>query len=605
MSAKHRKGNMPVALLAGLGLPALGLFSVFSLVSYDQMTARWPLGITGEEVHAYQRWFDQRPDTMPAMEVDRLELMADGPCDDARNFTLEGTTGHVALTMAGADRILSFAEAALWNGQHTVRLVPADRTSVSRLYAAEVARGLGVACGKAALVRLSLCGSDQGLFLALEETDQPFVDVHGADGEVALGGGAHVDTLVLREAELAMKALTASGDISRIDARSAAVIGAVMAATGEGGVPGTASFEPRSGLYRPLLGGHAKDTVNDPGAHALAWYLGTADAHQRMRALADSLRIDSAALERRLAELDARNASAFTSEMRIGYVRATLGHGRMEFLRRLFHPEHGEAASRLASDGVQARVPAQELDPLLRRYLVGDTVRLPRDKHLIDHVITVPAGYGLVLEKGARLNMAPGSGIVVHGALHARGTKLNPVFIRPVDENAPWAGIHVTGTGATRCVMAGLRMSGGGAPLGADGAPGAMLVFQGCDVTVTGGAISGSNVGAAIAVRHGKLALHETYLAGGRSAQLDITFGDLDATACSFVGDGARGALVAHGALITLTDVSFSRYGGAAVELALRSQAKAQRVSFSGDASDKNVDATSRWEEVGVAVGGR
>ena len=87
MRSKRKKGSTPVALLTGLGLPLLALFGVFSLIPYERMTDRWPLGITGEEVHAYQRWFDQRPDTMPKVDVPRLELSANGDCDGAREFT--------------------------------------------------------------------------------------------------------------------------------------------------------------------------------------------------------------------------------------------------------------------------------------------------------------------------------------------------------------------------------------------------------------------------------------------------------------------------------------------------------------------------------------
>lgn len=605
MSARSRRGNMPVALLAGVGIPMLGLFGLFSLVSYDQMTARWPLGITGEEVHAYQRWFDQRPDTMPTMELDRVELTADGACEEARTLTMAGHSDNVTLRDDGADRILSFPEDEPWNDQHTVRLVPADRTSVSRLYAAEVARALGVPCGHADLVRLSICGDDQGLFLALEEADQPFVDRHGVPGEVVLGGSVPVDTLIRREADRALKGLTGSGDLWRIDARSAAVIGLVMSAAGNGHVPGTASFEPRSGTYRPLLGGHANDTIHDPGARALAWYLGTSDAQQRMRALADSLRRDSAAMNARLADLDASIASAFTGDMRIGYARAMLSHGRRTYLSRLFSGVRKEGSTPPISSASPDRVPASDLDPLLRKHLVGDTIRLPRNKYLIDHVITVPAGYGLVLEKGARLNMAPGSGLVVHGALHARGTKLNPVFIRPEDGNAPWAGIHVIGDGHVRCTLSGLRMSGGGAPIDSSDAPRAMLAFQGCDVTIAGGSIGGSRDGRMISVEHGKLTLRETYLAGGRAPQVEVTFADLDASACSFVGDGAFGALVAHGARITLADVSFSRFAGTAIDLALRSYATAQRVNFSANGTDRKVDATSKWGEGSFPDGGQ
>ncbi|HMU13161.1 MAG TPA: hypothetical protein PKE53_04105 [Flavobacteriales bacterium] len=601
MRSKRKKGSTPVALLTGLGLPLLALFGVFSLIPYERMTDRWPLGITGEEVHAYQRWFDQRPDTMPKVDVPRLELSANGDCDGAREFTLPDHPGSVTLEKDGEERILSFPATSPWNDQHTVRLVPADMSAIKRLYAAEVVRRLGVPSGKAGLVRLSVCGDDQGLFLVLEGVDQDFVEAHGASGDVVFGTRTPVDPLVRREADHALNELTALGELWRIDGRSAAVLGMVQAAYGALD-PGTASFEPRSGRYRPLFGAHANDTASDPGSRALAWYLGTADAQQRIGALADSLLRDSADIERALAELDARNASAFTGEMRIGYVRAELSHVRQEFLQRLFNQAPRTVTSKAGLPGPQGRVLPSGLDPFLRKYLVGDTIRVPRAKHLIDHVITVPKGYGLVLEKGARLNMTAGSGIIVHGALHARGTQLNPVFIRPADEGAPWAGIHVTGTGSTRCVLTGLRMSGGGASIGGEGAVNAMLAFQGCEVRMSGCAINGSGAGAAIDVHHGKLSMKETWLAGGQVPQLNITFADLEAEGCTFVGEGCPTGVLARGARITLSDLSFSGYSGTALDLALRSHVQAVRVGFTGNGKDKSMDATSTWESGGSAV---
>ncbi|HMW96485.1 MAG TPA: CotH kinase family protein, partial [Flavobacteriales bacterium] len=227
MRSKRKKGSTPVALLTGLGLPLLALFGVFSLIPYERMTDRWPLGITGEEVHAYQRWFDQRPDTMPKVDVPRLELSANGDCDGAREFTLQDHPGSVTLEKDGEERILSFPATSPWNDQHTVRLVPADMSAIKRLYAAEVVRRLGVPSGKAGLVRLSVCGDDQGLFLVLEGVDQDFVEAHGASGDVVFGTRTPVDPLVRREADHALNELTALGELWRIDGRSAAVLGMV------------------------------------------------------------------------------------------------------------------------------------------------------------------------------------------------------------------------------------------------------------------------------------------------------------------------------------------------------------------------------------------
>ncbi len=589
MRSKRKKGSTPVALLTGLGLPLLALFGVFSLIPYESMTARWPLGITAEEVHAYQHWFDQRPDTMAEVEVARFDLDADGPCSDRdgslRLLTTKDRMDTVTFSRAGDDRILVFSGVKTLDDQHAVRLSPADMSSIRVLYAAEVAHAYGLPGGRTRVVKLGSCGDDEGLFLVQEAIDQRFVDAHGSPGSMLVDSSSAVENaLVAEEATRSLRAL-GEGDLTRINGNAAAVWGSVMSAAQQEDAKPVAWFDPASGRYEPAFGasGSLQPIAADKGGQAVERYLATRDAQEKMRALAATMRQDSADLTARLAEIDSRNASAFVGDTRIGYVRAQLVHERAEFLRRLFHPDPEVGApTQKATDG-GAHVARGDLDPLLRKYLVGDTIRFPRAKHLIDHVITVPAGYGVVLEKGARLNMAPGSGLVVHGSLHMRGTGLNPVFIRPTDDNAAWAGIQVLGTGETECVMTGLKMSGGGAPMTEEGLLKAMLAFQGCEVSITKSVITDAKGEAAVAILRGSLTMDETVLGSGHSAFVDASFTACTFTKCSFLGEGAARGLQAHGAKISAVDCGFTKFGSAAIDLSMRSRAAFKRCVFNGN----------------------
>lgn len=589
MRSKRKKGSTPVALLTGLGLPLLALFGVFSLIPYERMTAQWPLGITAEEVHAYQHWFDQRPDTMAEVEVERFDLDADGPCSDSdgatRRLTTKDRTDTVTCTRAGEDRILVFTGTKPLDGQHMVRLSPADMSAIRVLYAAEVAHSYGLPSGKTRVVKFGSCGDDEGLFLAQEAIDQRFVDAHGSPGSLLVdSSSATENALVAEEAARSLRSL-AEGDHARINGNAAAVWGLVMSAAQREDARPLAWFDPANGRYEPAFGASASiaSIALDKGTKAVEQYLTTADAREKMRALSSTMRHDSADLTARLAEIDARNASAFVGDTRIGYVRAQLVHERTEFLRRLFHPEvEGGAPTQLASEG-EKQVVRGELDPLLRKYLFGDTIRLPRAKHLIDHVITVPVGYGVVLEKGCRLNMAPGSGLIVHGALHMRGTGLNPVFIRPTDDGAAWAGIQVKGSGGTRCAITGLKMSGGGATMTEEGLLKAMLGFQGCDVSITKSVITDVKGETAVAVLRGTLRMDETYMGSGRSALVDASFTACTFSKCSFLGEGTGRGIIANGAKVSASDCGFTKFTGAAIDLSMRSRAALKRCVFSGN----------------------
>ncbi|MBP7514926.1 MAG: right-handed parallel beta-helix repeat-containing protein [Flavobacteriales bacterium] len=589
MRSKRKKGSTPVALLTGLGLPLLALFGVFSLIPYESMTARWPMGITADEVHAYQHWFDQRPDTMAEVEVERFDLDTDGPCSDGdgsvRRLTTKDRVDTVTFSRAGDDPILVFSGSRTLDDQHAVRLSPADMSSIRVLYAAEVAHAYGMPSGKTRVVKLGSCGDDEGLFLVQEAIDQRFVDAHGSPGSLLVdSSSAKENGLVAQEAARSLHGL-GEGDLGRINRNAAAVWALVMSAARNGDARPMAWFDPANGRYEPAFGASAsiQAAVSDQGRQAVEQYLGTNDAQEKIRVLAATMRQDSADLTARLAEIDARNASAFVGDTRIGYVRAQLVHERAEFLRRLFHPELevGAPMQKAADGGTQ--VARGDLDPLLRKYLVGDTIRFPRAKHLIDHVITVPAGYGVVLEKGARLNMAPGSGLVVHGSLHMRGTGLNPVFVRPTDDGAAWAGIQVKGSGETRCVITGLKMSGGGASMTDEGLLKAMLGFQGCDVSITKSVITDAKGEAAIAVLRGSLKMEETVLGSGPSALVDASFAACTFTKCSFLGEGTAQGIKGNGAKISATDCGFTKFGSTGIDLSMRSRAALKRCVFSGN----------------------
>lgn len=589
MRSKRKKGSTPVALLTGLGLPLLALFGVFSLIPYESMTAQWPLGITSEEVHAYQHWFDQRPDTMPEVEVDRFDLDADGPCSDGggtvRRLTTKAGMDTVTFTRTGDDRHLVFRGAGSLDGQHALRLAPADMSSIRLLYAAEVAHAYGLPSGKARVVRLRSCGDDEGLFLAQEAIDQRFVDAHGSPGSLLVDSSSAVENgLVAEEAARSMHALE-EGDVARINANAAAVWGLVLSAARGEYVGPLAWFDASSGRYEPAFGASASARAAGPdlGGRALEQYLATGDAREKMRALAATMRQDSADLTARLAGIDAHNASAFVGDTRIGFVRAQLVHERAEFLRRLFHPEleGGVSTPKVAESGTL--VARGDLDPLLRKYLVGDTIRFPRAKHLIDHVITVPAGYGVVLEKGARLNMAPGSGLIVNGSLHMRGTGLNPVFIRPRDEGAAWAGIQVKGSGQTRCAITGLKISGGGDPIAGEGLLKAMLGFQGCEVSITKSVITDTRGEAAVAVLRGELAMEETVLGSGRSVMVDASFTSCSFTKCTFLGEGTGQGIRGNGARVSASDCGLTSFTGPAMDFAMRSRVALKRCVFNAN----------------------
>lgn len=583
-----------MALLVGLGLPVLALFGLFSLIPYERMTAQWPMDISAEEVHLYQKWFDQRPDTMAEVEVGRFELDSTGTCLEGegaevqRTFSAKGYADSARVSRSGDAWMLTFPDGRPFRKQHAVRLVPASMSSIRALYAHEVAHVYGLINGNADLVRLLSCGDDQGLFLAEEVIDQRFVDREGRAGSLLIGSAAMADgdVAVRDEARRAAQSLIHQGDVSLINENAAAVWGLVSAAARYSqGDEATAWFDPAERAFLPAFGtaGRSSSDSADVGARALAFYVSTPQAHRKMSALATTMRQDSAELEQRLAEVDALNAAAFVGDTRIGYVRAQLGQERKEFLQRLFHPDPVASFGLAMVDTVKKAAPVVELDPFLRRYLVGDTVRIPRAKHLIDHVITVPVGIGVVLEKGARLNMAPGSGIVVNGSLHMRGTGLNPVFIRPTDDGGAWAGICVNGTGDTRCVISGLKMSGGSLLKDARGDHNAMLSFHGCDVSITSSAVTGARGPSAVAIERGSLAMRECFISSGADGLLDMAFAQGAFSKCSFIGEGTPVGARAKGARLRFDGCGFTGFRSEGLSLRTKSEVVLRGSVFTGN----------------------
>lgn len=566
---RSRRTNSPFkALLLGIVVPVTLLLALFSLMPYEVMTRHWPLGVQRQEVEFFQRWFDRRPAEVQVDSILRFDLDSIGaqePVADAsavtRWFSTTGYRDSVqvmrSLKQADAWRI-DFPERQYYQGQRSVVLIPADLASIRARFAQLVAEEQGTVMPEVGLVRLYIGGKDRGVFTCEERITPDMLERQGF-AEVAndLGVAKAVDGNAEMEARTWTAQRAAQGDTAHMDPAAVTTLGLLRYALDQrDNWDPRALFDRSRGRWMPVdyaVPRQWKDLFGD-NATAGTWpWLQTPQAHTAMRALAERLRADSARWSERFAAEEATWAAALSGGASIGYVQARLASERKAFLTRLFAPAPEAVFGDPVPAGALAQAPLK-LDPWLAPYAHGDTLRFDRGVHTIDHDIEVPRGMSVIIGKGARFFIAPGRSLVVNGPLYMRGTDPNPVFIRPVDANAPYGVIAVHGDGNTPCVLRGVRMSGGSSAWIAGRYHSGMLTFQDCKVTLEDCTISGSGGEDAVNVKRGQVRLIGCVFSAAKDDLVDLDYTRGEVRGCTFVGAMAGDTLASNGDGLDLSD---------------------------------------------------
>lgn len=562
---KGRRSRTTVqAWLFGLAVPAVALFMLFSLLPYDRMVERWPWGIGKEEVMTYQRLFDRRPGQHVEGHAETFALTAGDRDSVTLSVGEDKVTAALGPLMAGGKGTpvpggiaLGFSDERPFRGADAMALVPADLRSLVVLYAQAVAEPLDILSPGIALVQVERDGKKLGPFLAQERITNNYVLKHqpmamalvAEDGAVARDGRAAKptgDTLgsgVVRSPMLA----------GHFDTTATAALGLLALAeqrvdllNGEAG----SLYDRVTGrvlpLYRMRCG---TDTSKGDGLVPTAFHNALANRKNqaRIHRLAAHLRADSAAWAARFLAIDSVAVPVLANGRNIGLVRAEVDRTRERFMQRLFHPATAGFIGAPTEPVAAAAIP---FDPWLRPFRTDpDTIRFVRGKYEIDHDLVLPMGTAVVLERGARWFIAPGVSVVVNGELHMRGTDLNPVFIRPMDDARPFGSIAVNGNEATRVRIRGLRMSGG-SDLLLDGVRhGGMLSFINTDVRMDHCSIGPSFGDASISQRRGTLVMADCYLSGAAQGYVDLAEVDGSVERSAFIQPAGGGDAAARAAL--------------------------------------------------------
>jgi len=292
---------------------------------------------------------------------------------------------------------------------------------------------------------------------------------------------------------------------------------------------------------------------------------------------------------------------------------------------------HGMAGDTPAGEPVPDGVEEQD-DRLLARLaklkvlVAGDSIVFRRGKYVIDEDLVLPAGHDVVLLPGARFFLGPGANVVCRGSLRVRGTRLNPVFIRPQRENAPYGTFAVVGGGKEVVAISGLRMSGGSEATVGGMLHTAMLSIRGAASTgLVACEIGGSRGEDAVNIKGGDVLVRDCAFHDGHADLLDLdmvrgavvgcTFrnasrdsnGDgLDVSAsrlrvegCRFVGMKDKGLSVGEGSRTLVTGCHFQ---GNTMGIAVKdlSEAHAEGNDFTG-----NGTAVAAYRKKAVQGGGR
>jgi hypothetical protein len=325
-----------------------------------------------------------------------------------------------------------------------------------------------------------------------------------------------------------------------------------------------------------------------PLAEACSDALRSARIQMGIVGLADRLRSDSASWASLFLSIDSAWVPVLARGRNIGLAQAEVDRSRNAFMQRLFHPDPA------AFIGLPVPVPGAvmpKLDPWLAKFRSQpDTLRFVRGKYAIDRDLVIPAGIALVLERGTRWNIAPGVSVVVNGELHIRGTDVNPVFIRPQNEEQPYGGIAVNGDGSTRCRVKGLRISGGSGAWDNGVRYGGMLSFHRSHVRLEHCRIGASHGAAAVSIRRGTVALNDVEFTGAENSFVDLAEVGGTLEQCAFAeldsGDGGTkgsSGLRMLGSHVLVRKCSFAGLPFVALRVGYASEAMVLETAFTGN----------------------
>jgi hypothetical protein len=585
MRKAKRARIKPSAALFAVAVPAVVLFVLFSLLPYGAMVGQWPLGIGQEEVMAYQKVFDRRPGQHGEGLPEAWVLTAEGSGDCLGRSTLAAAGGTASMEVqalpGSQGGILLLADAPFGPRQmDRMALVPADLSSLTVLYVQSVAEALGLASPAVDVLRLGRCGRTAAPWLLQQVISKDHVLRHARYGSVLLGPDGRAsgpDSSVLsgvqpQVQDLDTALLPAFGLLAWAGQRQDLLNGSAGAV--RDGITG--GISP---LYRMPYGDAADSTV--ALARLLRAGLARPTVQARVQALAHELLADSAQWAMRFAAIDSAQVPVLANGRNLGLVQASVDRVRTDFMARLFHPR---PEALFGAPRPQAPVAATALDPWLAQFRSGDTLRFVRGKYLLDHDMEVPQGLAVVLERGSRWNLAPGVDITIHGEFHARGTEVNPVFIRPVNDSAAYGSITVSGNGETRVRMRGVRISGGSEQRAQGLQRPGMLSFVGCQVVMERCTVGPSAGPASVSVQRGRCAIADSWFSGAKGAAVKLMGAESTVERCTFTGGNgaASWGVMADAAGLLLRGSTFQDLPGGGLHAGAGSKAAVLSSTLAG-----------------------
>lgn len=630
------------AWVLGIGLPVGLLFAVFSLLPEHDLTGRWPLGISTQEVDAYAHWFDRRSTADSSAKCDTYTLSGgpDGPGWRAVLFTAPGYRDSAdvrpARTVTGAFQV-RFPKGSPFLGQRRILLAPASLRSIRAKYEEVIANELGLLAPALTLVKVAVAG-DTSLYVQEEVVDDPYIE------RQRLG-----DAVVFDQAFAAERPDHLFPDVDGDEGTARAVRSLEWS-----GVSGTLPMEDvvdadaAAALLFMVHIADRWDVITDRGTYTYRW------GQERIVPTFRFLHDTATEVEHRVivGHFLSRLARDPAILRRVGSMQEVLVDGiwrlkeRFNAVDRAWLPllaaqrpgaRTQAAAQRMAqvlldrigsaptfevlaaadpavlpsafADALDLAAPATDaIDEVAARFgaeHIGDSlVFRRRGRYVIDRDLTLPKGIALVLEKSVRLEIGPGVDITVQGAMIARGTRVNPVFIRPLREGSAYGTVAVNAENGARCSLTGVRMSGGQSGDARGWRKGMLSVHGAAALTVEGCDFQADSGRAVIAVDGGELRIVGTHFtmiacdgvvaANAQGAIVQCVFnggadgvvqrgGRLRVEQCRFNGPGDRGTDVGAAGQALLVRCAFD---GAGVAVALKDQSDVQvsTCTFTGNA---------------------